>query len=331
MAFNKHILIIGAGSWGTALAHALEQREYEITLWDYNDKKLLEIQNSLQNKNYHPGIVLSKNIRISTDLDQSLKPAEVVILAIPTSTIPFYLQKIVRQRDSLPFIINASKGLNHDTLQTLSMYVKQHLGPFTFDHYAVLSGPSFASEVIQGKPCALSLGCANTQHLLSLTKLLHSEKFQIFPSTDILGVEIGGALKNVIAIAVGASDGLGLGLNTRAALITKGQEEISRIGKALGADRSTFWGLSGIGDLILTCTGDLSRNRQVGLMLAQKKSVRTILKQLGQIAEGIRTSKSAHLLAQKLKLKVPILEETYAAIYKGKSIEDAVKSILSKI
>lgn len=200
-----------------------------------------------------------------------------------------------------------------------------------FDRYAVLSGPSFAKEVAEGKPTALSLACANEDHLIRLAKAFHSNRFQIFPTDDVLGVEIGGALKNVIAITVGASDGLGYGNNARAALMTKGIEEISNIGKALGAKEPTFWGLSGIGDLILTCTGDLSRNRRAGLKLAEGKSIKQILNELGQIAEGIRTTKSAYMLAKQLKVKAPILEETYNAIYGNKPITEAVESILDNI
>lgn len=328
---KETILVIGAGSWGTAIAQTLAGYGHTIMIWDSNDAVLEEIHSRHTNKRYHPNLQLSENIEVATSLEDACLRSTAIVLTIPTSFIPHYLETIVEIARPAPLIVNASKGLDHKKLQTLSMFVKKNLGKMVFDRYAVLSGPSFAKEVAEGKPTALSLACINEDHLIRLAKAFHSNKFQIFPTNDVLGVEIGGALKNVIAITVGASDGLGLGHNTRAALITKGIEEISSIGKALGAKEATFWGLSGIGDLMLTCTGDLSRNRRAGLKLAEGKTVKTILNELGQIAEGIRTTKSAYLLAQQLKVKAPILEETYNAIYGHKPILEAVESILDNI
>lgn len=325
------ILVIGAGSWGTALAQTFASNGHSVTVWDSNDSILEEIHSKRTNQRYHPGVSLSSNIKIATSFDEACKKSPIIVVSIPTSFIPRYLERIFENVHPTPLIVNASKGLNHKNLQTLSMYVRKSLGKYMIDRYAVLSGPSFAKEVVAGKPTALTLACAHEENLIKLSRVFHSDKFQIFPTDDVLGVEIGGALKNVVAITVGASDGLGYGLNTRAALITKAQEEISSIGKALGAKEASFWGLSGVGDLILTCTGDLSRNRQAGLKLAEGKSVKQILKELGQIAEGIRTTKSAYLLTQKLKLKSPILEETYKAIYQEKPIDSAVQSILDNI
>ena len=327
---KETILVIGAGSWGTAIAQTLANYEHTVMIWDSNDSVLEEIHSKHTNERYHPGLKLSKNIQIAPSLEDACLRSSAIVLSIPTSVIPHYLETIVEIARPTPLIVNASKGLNHKNLQTLSQFVKK-MGRMVYDRYAVLSGPSFAKEVAEGKPTALTLACTNEDHLIRLAKAFHSDKFQIFPTEDVLGVEIGGALKNVIAITVGASDGLGFGHNTRAALMTKGIEEISAIGKALGAKEATFWGLSGIGDLILTCTGDLSRNRRAGLKMAEGKSVKQILNELGQIAEGIRTTKSAFLLAQKLKVKAPILEETYNAIYNSKPIDEAVQSILDNI
>jgi glycerol-3-phosphate dehydrogenase (NAD(P)+) len=328
---SETILVIGAGSWGTAIAHTLATHGHSIIIWDSNDAVLEEISTQHTNKRYHPNLKLSGNIEIASSLEDACLRSTAIILSIPTSFIPHYLEMIVDIARPTPLIVNASKGLDHKKLQTLSMFVKKRFGKMVYDRYAVLSGPSFAKEVAEGKPTALSLACVNEDNLIRLAKAFHSNNFQIFPTNDVLGVEIGGALKNVIAITVGASDGLGLGHNTRAALITKAQEEISSIGKALGAKEATFWGLSGIGDLILTCTGDLSRNRRAGLKLAEGKSIKQILTELGQIAEGVRTTKSAYLLAQQLKVKAPILEETYNAIYNNKPIAEAVESILDNI
>jgi glycerol-3-phosphate dehydrogenase (NAD(P)+) len=330
-AMKENILVIGAGSWGTAIAQTLGLHNHQVLIWDSNKSILEEIRTQHTNRRYHPELVLTGNIHVADSLEDACLSASIIILSIPTSFIPHYLETIVEICRPTPLIVNASKGLNHQNLQTLSMFVKKSLGKIVLDRYAVLSGPSFAKEVAEGKPSALSLACMNEDHLIRLAKAFHSNRFQIFPTDDIIGVEIGGALKNVIAITVGASDGLGYGYNARAALMTKGQEEISSIGKALGAKEATFWGLSGMGDLILTCTGDLSRNRQAGLKLAQGKSLRQILKELGQIAEGIRTTKSAYLLAKQLKIKAPILEETYQAIYQRKPITAAVESILDNI
>ncbi len=328
---KENILIIGAGSWGTALAQTFAMNGHTVQVWDSNESIMEEIHSSHTNKRYHPDVKLSSNIQIAPSLDQACKKNSIIVVSIPTSFIPYYLERIFENVHPCPLIVNASKGLNHKNLQTLSMYVKQSLGKFMSDKYAVLSGPSFAKEVMEAKPTALMLACSHQENLIRLSRAFHSNRFQIFPTSDVLGVEIGGALKNVIAITVGASDGLGYGNNARAALITKGLEEISSIGKALGAKESTFWGLSGFGDLILTCTGDLSRNRRAGLKLAEGKSIKQILNELGQIAEGIRTTKSAYLLTQRLKVKAPILEETYKAIYQRKPIVQAVEDILDSI
>jgi glycerol-3-phosphate dehydrogenase (NAD(P)+) len=329
---KSDVLILGAGSWGTALAQTLATSGRVVYLWNRSADMAAQMEKSRINHKYFPQFTLEKSIQVVDQWEPCLAACSLIVLAVPTSTLPHYLSQLHSLLEPHHCVINASKGLDHQTRQTISMMLQQSWGAQqTRSQYGVLSGPSFALEVMQKKPTAIALAMENQPARQEAAKLLHNGRFRIFQTSDVLGVELSGALKNVIAITVGASDALDFGLNTRAALLTKGQEEISKIGAALGAQNETFWGLAGIGDLILTCTGDLSRNRRVGQYLAQGKSVRATLKALGQIAEGIRTTKSAHKIGKTLGVDTPILRETYRALFKGKPIQEAVETILQEM
>jgi len=321
--------ILGAGSWGTAMAQSFARNRHHVLLWHRSEAVARQIQHTRINQKYFPDYSLLPQVQVTSDLPSVMEKAHIIILAVPTSTLPHYLNIILPRIKPNQYILNASKGLDHREKLTFSQWIQKHYGlDMVQKHYGVLSGPTFALEVMQDKPCGIMLAMQDSKIRESLQSKLHASHLQVFSTHDVLGVEIAGALKNVIAITVGASDALGFGLNARAGLLTKGQKEISNIGTALGARDETFWGLAGIGDLILTCTGDLSRNRRVGKKLAEGKSIRQILKELGQIAEGVRTTKTLFEMTQELKLNTPILRETYRAIYQDKPLQEAVETIL---
>lgn len=329
---KKSIGILGAGSWATAMAQSFARNGANVTLWHRLEKIANRIQETRINRKYFPDITLYEGITVTHDWKMMCQNHDIIILAIPTSQLPYFLKHIFANVRSDQVILNASKGLDHEHQQTISHWIAYHFDKQLMQkHYGVLSGPSFALEVIQDKPTGIMIAHHDPNICEEMRQELHSDHFQLFATHDVIGVEIAGAMKNVIAITVGASDVLGYGHNTRAGLLTKGQEEISQIGLALGAKRETFWGLAGMGDLILTCTGDLSRNRRVGKKLAEGKTIRQILKELGQIAEGIRTTKTAHKMAKHLDLSTPILRETYRAMFKGKPLQEAVETILQEM
>jgi len=326
---NKTIGILGAGSWGTAMAQAFANQGHSVYLWHRSAKTAQAIQKTRINQKYFPNAQLHPLIEIISDWKWMIQHVEIIVLAVPTTILPYFLSTMLTNIRKDQVVLNAAKGLDHAREQTISQWIQSTFSKTIVEqHYGVLSGPTFAQEVMENKPTGMMLAFKDANRRSRIKSTLHATRFQIFETSDICGVEIAGALKNVIAITVGASDTLGFGFNSRAALLTKGQEEISHIGRALGALPETFWGLAGMGDLILTCTGDLSRNRRVGKKLAEGKNIRQVLKELGQIAEGIRTTKTAYHLSQKLGLKTPILSETYHSIFKGKSLQQAVETIL---
>ncbi|HLG20826.1 MAG TPA: NAD(P)H-dependent glycerol-3-phosphate dehydrogenase [Bdellovibrionota bacterium] len=328
---QARITILGGGSWGTALAEVQSRAGHAVVLWDRNETRSRQVQRTRINAAYYPNLELHSGIRIELSLIKALSDADVILLAVPSHTVRDLLSKI---KSSLPpetFLVCAAKGLEADTLDTLSIVASEVLGQtWVQNHYCVLSGPSFAREVIRKIPTALTVAANDIGTARSVQEICHTDTFQLFASDDVIGVELAGALKNVVAIAAGASDGLGFGLNARAALITRALAEITRIGVKKGAHPLTFSGLSGLGDLLLTCTGDLSRNRQVGLKLAQGKPLKTILREIGQVAEGIRTAKAAHRLAQEMKVAAPILEEIYLTLYDRKPLRQAVADLLAR-
>ncbi|MFH1018239.1 MAG: NAD(P)H-dependent glycerol-3-phosphate dehydrogenase [Pseudomonadota bacterium] len=322
--------ILGAGSWGTALAQVVCSAGHSVFLWDPCTELIDAIETQRENTRYHPGIPLSKGIHAGHDLSE-VASARFILLATPSHGVRETFWRIRKWIADDADVICAAKGLDGKSRGTLSAVAREELGSSRAqEHYTVLSGPSFAHEVIRGFPTALTVAAFNEKTGLRVQEALHTSRFQIYTSDDVIGVEISGALKNVIAITAGAADGFGYGYNARAGLITRGLHEIARIGTAMGAHPLTFSGLAGLGDLVLTCTGDLSRNRRVGLKLAQGKSLKQIMKEVGQVAEGIRTAKTAHLLAQQMKVDVPILEETYLSIYERKNPQQAIQDLLSR-
>ena len=323
---DTNIAIIGAGSWGTALAVHLSNKLKEISLWIYENDLYEIIRTERENKWFLPGYKIPKNIKPENSLELAVKNKSMILMAVPTPN----LRKIVAtlkdyiKPDTL--IINASKGIEIDSLEPCHKIIHNTLSiPIKI---ATISGPTFAKEIANQVPSAILAASESQETTTLIQEIFTSKNLKVFTSEDIIGVEIGGALKNVIAIATGISDGLGLGFNTRAALITRGLVEIARIGTMLGAKPETFNGLSGLGDLVLTCTGDLSRNRQLGIKLGEGESLETITREMKTVAEGISTVQSAQKLIQKLNIQASIMEETYKVLHKNKSPKEALSDLM---
>ncbi|MBT3922116.1 MAG: NAD(P)-dependent glycerol-3-phosphate dehydrogenase [Nitrospina sp.] len=328
---HETISIIGAGSWGTALAIHLAGKFRHISLWVYEKDLCETLTHSGENKWFLPGHTLPVNIQPTSSLQTAITGQTLIMLVVPTHVIRQTLIQIKPFLEKDCLLICASKGIENDTLFTTHQIFQDVL--HTNYSIASISGPTFAKEVASGVPSAL-VASAETQETASqVQELFSTDKMKVFTSTDLIGVELGGALKNVIAIATGICDGLGLGFNTRAALITRGLVEISRIGTKLGARPETFYGLTGLGDLVLTCTGDLSRNRQLGIELGKGKSLKEITENMKMVAEGVLTVKSAYSLIKKFNVQAAIMEETYRVLYEnkspGKALEDLMKVEIS--
>ncbi len=329
-----NITIIGAGAWGTALAISLSA-SHRVTLWARDTAQIEAMRRTRYNQHYLPDILLPANIELSPDFSGALAAAELVIIAVPTAALRSMLHQLVLLPSYPPDtsgtscgVIWVCKGFEAETAKLPHQVVAEVLP--TGCQYGVLSGPSFAQEVARGLPTALTLASADEAFARSTAQALHHARLRIYASSDMVGVEVGGAVKNVMAIAAGICDGMGLGLNARAALLTRGLAEITRLGLKLGGRAETLSGLSGLGDLILTCTGDLSRNRQVGLMLVQKHELTEILRRLGHVAEGVYTVREVHHLAQRLGVAMPICVAVYRILYEHVPVAEMIEELLNR-
>ena len=309
-------VVIGAGSWGTALAKLLAEKGKRVVLLARRKEVAEAINHRRENPFYLPRIRLPENISAETE-GKCLLEAELIVLAVPSHALRGVLEKFSPFFKKPVPLVSTIKGIEEKTLATMSQVVRDCLPPSWSQFYTVLSGPSFAEEVARGLPTAVTVAGFEKEIATQVQETFATDYFRTYRSLDVLGVELAGALKNVVAIAVGISDGLNLGLNARAALITRGLAEITRLGLKLGANPLTFSGLSGLGDLVLTCTGPLSRNRTVGLKLGQGKSLTQILAEMTQVAEGVRTAASARRLAEKHQVELPICEAVYRVLYQG--------------
>jgi glycerol-3-phosphate dehydrogenase (NAD(P)+) len=319
-----NIAILGAGAWGTALAiHAAPR--HRVTLWGRDDTQMRRMAQDRQNSRYLSGCPFPPTLALESDLDTACRQAELLIVSVPTAAFRHMLKAVAKM--SLP-VIWVCKGLEPGTGKWLDQVAGEVLPPH--QPCGVLSGPSFAQEVAAGQPTALTLASRNASFAKHVASALHGGNLRIYTSDDVTGVEIGGALKNVMAIAAGISDGLGFGHNARAALITRAAAEMARLGAALGAHPETIMGLTGIGDLILTCTGELSRNRQVGLQLAQGTALPDILLKLGHVAEGVNTAREAIKLANRLHVDMPITDAVKRILFDGLPARQAVVDLLSR-
>ncbi len=321
--------VLGAGSWGTALANLLAGKGVTTRLWSRNPETVREILDTGTNSRYLPAVRLSSNLMADTSLERVMAGVSSVILAVPCQFLGNMLSESRSLFPDRASVICASKGIELDTFRPMSRVVAETLGDLQ-PRYAILSGPSFAEEVVRDLPTAVALGCRDEGLAGELQSLLSTDSFRVYTNSDVTGVELGGALKNVMAIAAGISDGIGFGMDARAALITRGLAEMSRLGVRLGADERTFMGLSGMGDLVLTCTGDLSRNRQVGLKIGQGRKLNGILAEMTMVAEGVKTTKAVHDMARSLDVDLPITRQVYAMLYEDKDPETAVRELMNR-
>ena len=323
---SKSITIIGAGSWGTALSIHLAKIGYKVNLWVYKKPLYEQIKETKENSIFLPGFIIPNQVCPTNSLKEAIGNNDVVLVVVPTNFIRNILENMAPHLNPKSIIINASKGIETDSLYTIQEIFKETL-PHTC-YFATLSGPTFAMEVARGEPSAIVVASEEDGISDRLQSIFSSPTLKIFTSNDPIGVEVGGALKNVIAITTGISDGLKNGNNARAAIITRGLVEITRIGTALGAKPETFSGLSGLGDLVLTCTGELSRNRQFGIRVGQGEKPNDIIKDMKVVVEGVLTLKSAFSLKSKLDIQASIIEETYKTIYEAKCPHQALKDLM---
>ncbi|MEH7299981.1 NAD(P)H-dependent glycerol-3-phosphate dehydrogenase [Neobacillus drentensis] len=324
------IAVVGAGSWGTALAMVLADNSHEVRLWSHNEVQVKEINDCHTNKKYLPEIVLPDLIVGYASLHESLDGVDTVILAVPTKAIREVLGKIRGVISSPITIAHVSKGIEPDTLLRISEMIKEEMPKELLQDVVVLSGPSHAEEVSLRHPTTVTVTSENMAAAEKIQDLFINHNFRVYTNSDVIGVEIGGALKNIIALAAGITDGLGYGDNAKAALMTRGLAEIARLGTKMGANPLTFSGLTGIGDLIVTCTSVHSRNWRAGNLLGKGKTLDEVLDNMGMVVEGVRTTKAAYQLAKKYNVNMPITAALYDVLFNGKNAKDAVDVLMAR-
>ncbi|WP_017755594.1 NAD(P)H-dependent glycerol-3-phosphate dehydrogenase [Calidifontibacillus oryziterrae] len=323
--------MIGAGSWGTALAMVLADNGHEVRLWGHRDDQINEINNDHTNKKYLPDIQLPDNIIGFTSLSSALDGMDTVILAVPTKAIREVVRKIIPLLDSKVIICHVSKGIEPDTLKRISEMITEEVPDHLLSDVVVLSGPSHAEEVSKRKPTTVTSSSVNIKAAEFIQDLFMNQNFRVYTNPDIIGVELGGALKNIIALGAGISDGLGYGDNAKAALMTRGLAEIARLGTKMGANPLTFAGLAGVGDLIVTCTSVHSRNWRAGNLLGKGKDLEEVLENMGMVVEGVRTTKAAFQLAQKEKVDMPITKAIYDILFNKRKPKDAAGALMGRV
>ena len=327
---KQKIAILGAGSWGTALAMVLKDNGHDVCLWGNNASQIEEINTNHTNHQYLPEVILNEEIYATTDLEKALLGANAVLFVLPTKVIRLVAKQVAPLLEDNPVIIHASKGLEQESYLRISEILKQELSEEKYEDIVVLSGPSHAEEVAKKDLTTITAACTELSSAKVVQQLFSNSYFRVYTNTDVIGVELGAALKNVIAVGAGALHGLGYGDNAKAALMTRGLAEISRLGIAFGADPLTFIGLSGVGDLIVTCTSIHSRNWRAGDQLGQGKSLDDILANMGMVVEGVETCKAAYKLAQEKGIEMPITNAVYNILYNGKNIKTEVLQLMER-
>lgn len=325
----SEIAVIGAGSYGSCLAMLFGRAGHRVSLWARNPATAAEMQES-RTCGYLPGHALPQTITVTSDLEAAVRGKQFIVGVTPSHGARDVLGRAAAWMDPDAIVINASKGLEDGTLYTIDRVYAEIFPARIAERATYLSGPTFAIEIAAGLPAAIVLAGRDESTTALAQEALKTLHFRIYRTDDVIGVLVGGALKNVIAIGAGVSDGMGFGSNTRVALMTRGLAEITRIGVAMGANPLTFMGLSGMGDLVLTCSGDASRNRRVGLALGQGKKMADVLAEMNQVAEGVKTAKVAKLLADKVGVDAPIMHVMHAALHEGMPIRDVVEALLSR-
>jgi glycerol-3-phosphate dehydrogenase (NAD(P)+) len=323
------ITVLGDGGWGTTLAILLFRKGYSVCLWSVSRSYASYLDRKRVNSKFLPGVSIPRGIGITADLRDAVEHRDLIILAVPSQYARNVLAGIkkLRMADLPEVLVGATKGIEVGTLKRMSEVVKEALGGIKF---AVLSGPTIAREVVKGIPTTAVLASQHKKEAERLQNIFMTERFRVYTNGDLVGVELGGSLKNVIAIACGISDGLGFGTNTKAALLARGMAEISRLGQAMGAKAATFSGLSGLGDLVTTCISPYSRNRFVGEQIGKGKSLKEITNHMQMVAEGVPTAKSAYSLSLKYKVDMPITKEVFRVLYKNKAPLKAVRDLMTR-
>lgn len=330
MLIPEKIGVIGAGSWGTTLADLLAKKGHDVTLWAFEPELVAEMTQTRYNGIFLPGISLSPGLKFTNLLQEAVADKGLLLFVVPSQVTRSVVKNALPFISPSAIIVSASKGIEVDTLMTVSQVYRELLPQELYATFSALSGPSFAREVAQEMPTAVAVASERGDVARKVQQIFNTHTFRVYTNNDVAGVELGGAIKNVIAIAAGISDGLGFGHNTRAALITRGLAEMTRLGRPLGAKESTFAGLAGMGDLVLTCTGDLSRNRTVGIQLGQGRRLAEILGEMRMVAEGVKTTESARNLAARLKVEMPITEKVYEVLYQDKPAREAVLELMTR-
>jgi glycerol-3-phosphate dehydrogenase (NAD(P)+) len=323
------VAMLGAGSWGTALAIHLARLGHVVRLWARKPDVVATLRRDRVHRS-HPGVELPPSLEVTDDMAGACDRAEAVVVACPSHGVRSLAGAAVRHAIPSALVVSTAKGIETDSRLTMSAVLEDVLGKPMSSRVAVLSGPSFAREVVQAMPTAVTAAARDIGVAEELQRLFTGPAFRVYTSTDTIGVEIGGAVKNVIAVAAGVSDGLGFGSNTRAALITRGLAEISRLAMRLGAERATLAGLAGLGDLVLTCTGELSRNRQVGLGLGRGLTLDAVLAGMSEVAEGVRNTLSVRELATSVGVEMPITQQMYLLLYEKKDPKQAVVDLMTR-
>ncbi|NIR50075.1 NAD(P)H-dependent glycerol-3-phosphate dehydrogenase [candidate division KSB1 bacterium] len=318
--------VIGAGSWGTALAILLNSNGNTVTLWDRDSEMLVTIESEGVNKKYLPGVSIPPGIKTETNITRLSDDNEGLVISVPSHAVRSVMSELKHvNKDTI--VISVAKGIENDTLLRVSQILQER---FNATRIAVLSGPSHAEEVSKGMPTVVVCASKSLNTAKWIQSVFMSEVFRVYTHKDVIGVEIGGALKNIVAVAAGVIDGVGAGMNTKAALITRALAEITRLGTKLGADSLTFAGLSGMGDLIVTCMSKYSRNRYLGEQIGKGRKLNEILTEMVMVAEGVKTTRSAYELAAKHNVEVPIIAETYRVLFENKSPKQAVLDLMTR-
>lgn len=326
----SRIAIIGAGSWGTALGIVAGRAGHRVCLWARNEEVIDAINNERVNRVYLSSQTVPEGVRATNDFDDALSGAEYVLLASPSHVTRHLLEAMLPLLRAEMLFISATKGVEIETGKRISEVLRDMVGERFAPRFVCLSGPSFAQEVVAGQPTAIVAAGDNAGDSRAVQQLLSFENLRLYTNTDVIGTELGGAVKNVMAVAAGMVSGLGLGTNSVAALITRGLAEITRLALALGARRETLMGLAGLGDLVLTCTGSLSRNRFVGQELGKGRPLMAIVGGMKEVAEGVKTTRAVKQLAERLSVEMPITNEVHAVLYEGKTAIDAAEELMSR-
>jgi len=319
--------VIGAGSWGLALAGLLIDNEHEVKVWSRNSNEVAEINEKHELKRYLPGIKFSEKLKAYIDMEEVVKATEMIILAVPSVAVRDCSRKLKSYLDN-QIVVNVAKGIEAESLKRLSQVIFEEIG--SDNEIAILSGPSHAEEVAKRMPTVVAVAAEKEEVRDKVSDIFMNQYFRVYPNSDMLGVEIGGAVKNVIALCAGASDGLGFGDNTKAGLITRGLAEILRLGLAMGGKPETFYGLTGIGDLVVTCASQHSRNHRAGELIGKGYSLEDALKEVNMVVEGVNAAKSIRELGKKYQVELPITEQACKVLFEGKNPKEAVLELMGR-